>query len=60
MDEAEAAADLAVQLVENRIARARRTQGPEYTGACYNCGDPLPEGQRWCNGACRDDWARRQ
>jgi len=31
-------------------------------GHCLSCGPgvPLPDGQRWCNADCRDDWQRMQ
>jgi RNA polymerase-binding transcription factor DksA len=32
---------------------------PEATGFCLSCGEPLPDGRRWCNADCRDDWERR-
>lgn len=32
------------------------------TGYCLWCGPevPLPDGKRWCDGDCRDDWQRDQ
>jgi hypothetical protein len=26
-----------------------------YKGSCYNCDEPLPEPQRFCDSDCRDD-----
>lgn len=37
----------------------RLPEGPPATGTCYNCGDTLAEGHRWCNAECRDDWTRQ-
>ncbi|GHU27527.1 hypothetical protein AGMMS50256_07600 [Betaproteobacteria bacterium] len=37
--------------------RPARAPGPEPTGYCLNCGDPLADpGRRWCSPECRDDW----
>lgn len=40
--------------------RTRRPDGPQATGICLFCGEPLPAGQRWCDADCRDDWERAQ
>lgn len=37
--------------------KARRPEGPQPTGYCLNCDEPLPIG-RWCDANCRDDWER--
>ena len=43
----------------NQAALAlRKPVAPEATGRCLNCGEPLPDGQRWCDADCRDDWQR--
>lgn len=36
----------------------RKPEGPAATGFCLNCDHPLPEGLRWCDGLCRDDWVK--
>ena len=37
--------------------RARKQEGPEATGSCLECGEPVDEGRRWCPGVeCRDQW----
>lgn len=44
----------------------RRPTGPEATGLCLFCEEPLPpaaSGQpapRWCDCDCRQDWERTQ
>lgn len=40
----------------------RRAQEPEMppTGTCYNCGDPVGEGERFCDGECLRDYERRK
>lgn len=42
--------------------KLRMNEGPKPTGFCLNCGPdvPLADGQRWCDGDCRDDWQKRQ
>ena len=40
--------------------KQRRPAGPAATGVCLNCEDPLPEGLRWCDEHCRDDWQADQ
>jgi hypothetical protein len=38
---------------------SRPAKGPEATGYCLNCGEPLAgPASRWCGVECRDDWAR--
>ena len=32
----------------------------EATGLCLYCGEDLPEGVRWCNAECRDEWEAEQ
>lgn len=39
---------------------ARKPEGPVADGACHNCGEEVPDGLRWCNAQCRDDWERDQ
>lgn len=46
-----------------RIAASRRPEGPAATGVCLDpgCAAPLIEaGRRWCDGDCRDMWAKTQ
>lgn len=38
----------------------RKASGPEATGLCLNCDDPVEESKRWCCKDCRDDWEYRQ
>lgn len=38
----------------------RRPAGPLACGACHNCDAPLPDGMRFCDLDCRDDWQARQ
>ncbi len=40
------------------IALKTRERGPkiEPTGKCLYCEAPLPDGRRWCDADCRDDW----
>lgn len=38
-----------------KAAEARKIHA---TGRCLYCDEPLPDGHRWCNAECRDDWQR--
>ena len=53
--------DMADQQAETQLRAslsARREQGPTATGYCLNCDEPLPEGHRWCDAGCRNDWQK--
>lgn len=57
-------ADIANDLMELNISQAiRRSQvaSPDARaeGYCLFCFEDLPTG-RWCDDACRDDWAKRR
>jgi hypothetical protein len=55
-------ADLANDAVERFTTTAqtyRKHTGPDPIGVCYNCGDPVSEGMRWCDTDCREDWGKR-
>ena len=41
-----------------RIAASRRPVGPEATGFCLSCEEPVPAEHRWCNLDCRTDWVK--
>lgn len=41
-----------------RILASRKAEGPAPTGHCLNCETALPEGHRWCDTSCREDWER--
>lgn len=41
-------------------SQQRRPEGPEATGLCHNCGEPLGGGARWCDAECLRDWQARQ
>lgn len=55
-DEIDIANDRAAMDLERALAAARGIPGPEATGCCLWCEEPVAEGRRWCNAACRDDW----
>lgn len=46
--------DLALSL------KQRKPEGPQATGFCLNCDEPLADGARWCDEHCRDDWQQDQ
>ena len=61
-DAADIANDRAEVDTGRAIAASARPRGPASTGYCLNCGPdvPLPDGLRWCDADCRDDWQRAQ
>lgn len=36
--------------------RERKPEGPAATGYCLFCGEPLPDGLRWCDADCARDY----
>jgi hypothetical protein len=58
-DEADRANDLAKQLLGTALAQ-KKPVGPSATGACLWCGEPLPDGRRWCWPECRNAWEAHQ
>jgi hypothetical protein len=58
-DEIDRANDLAQQLLDATLTQ-KKPVGPSPTGACLWCGEPLPDGRRWCSPECRDDWQAHQ
>lgn len=59
-DEADRATESAQVILDAHIGNSRRPVGPVATGFCLHCDTDLPEGVRWCNADCRDDWERDQ
>ncbi len=62
MDFADQAQDEIEQALRAALARrgAGAPQEVAATGFCLNCAAPLAEGVRWCDAACRDEWAARR
>jgi len=44
---------------EAAIAQARRIDWLPFVGACHNCDAAVPNGHRFCDADCRDDWEKR-
>ena len=57
-DDADRADRLIEAALQDALAAVRRNRGPEATGYCLWCEEPLAEGRRWCSAECRDDWDR--
>lgn len=58
-------ADLAqIHMEREEEVRKKHTRKPvleaEPTGECLNCYVPVPVSHRWCDSACREDWAKWQ
>lgn len=57
-------ADITSQRAEydhlHNLEVSKKKPGPRVTGYCLNCGPdtPLPEGHRWCDSNCRNDWEK--
>lgn len=49
------------RLLEENIRAAKATAAPPLPakGFCYNCDEPLSEGERFCDKDCRDDHEQR-
>lgn len=45
-------------MLNNAAAQFRKPTGPAATGRCLHCGEPLPNGLRWCDATCRDDFEK--
>jgi len=43
-----------------RALQFRKPEGPPACGYCYNCGEALGQGVRWCDADCREDWEKDQ
>jgi hypothetical protein len=49
-------AQIQVEGALKALLKARKPEGPEATGECLYCQEPLAEGRRWCDAECRDAW----
>ena len=45
---------------ERMIQKARKTKSVQATGHCLYCNAELPDGKRWCDEWCRDDYQLEQ
>lgn len=57
MDEADITQERLEREME-RLMKRRAAAGPQPTGFCLWCGEPLRHPLRWCDAACRDEWER--
>ncbi len=46
-------------LTELAIKNSKRPE-LQSRGSCYNCDEPLPHPQKFCDADCRDDWEYAQ
>lgn len=51
------ALDLASSLIRQKL-KAAKAKKVEATGCCLYCGEAVPEGHRWCDAECRDEWQK--
>lgn len=59
-DEADMTADRDEREAPMRIAASRKPTSPAPNGHCMSCGDPVPEGHRYCDAECREDFEREE
>lgn len=50
----------AAEMFRRAAISQRAPEGPVATGYCFNCDARLAPKLRWCDAACRDDWAKAQ
>jgi predicted nucleic acid-binding Zn ribbon protein len=60
IDRAQAAQQIATDAAIRAAAQRRNIKPPAASKDCLNCGEPLSDGQRFCDADCRDDHMRRQ
>ncbi|ERL42239.1 DUF2116 family Zn-ribbon domain-containing protein [Pasteurella multocida subsp. multocida] len=62
MDDIDKASQTEAFLLHSSIETSRKNQAKSlgYTGLCYYCDEPLPEGQLFCDSDCRDDYEWHQ
>ena len=61
MDECDMADKRIIDMIESgrRSAAIGLQSRLSATGYCFNCGEELPPGMRWCDADCTQDWERR-
>lgn len=55
--------EMAEQFQADQLARSIRAAslypGLPTKGVCYNCDEPLPQGKKFCDKHCEQDWGTR-
>jgi hypothetical protein len=63
-DQIDEANELALHALSIALAAARSVSAEQVegnpSGQCWNCLEPLAEGDRFCDADCRDDWQLRK
>ena len=59
MDEADLS-DARITIALEDAIRRKKPTGPEPTGWCLYCREPLEEGLRWCDAECEREWEYEQ
>jgi hypothetical protein len=49
----------AEQFLAHSLSQAAGGRKMKPSGQCYNCEEPLPDQQVFCDSDCRDDWQLR-
>lgn len=47
-------ADRQIEQFTAMAAKAKKPEGPRYTGRCLNCDEVLDPPYRWCDAGCRE------
>jgi len=56
-DDADKTDALSEMTYQSHIYTSRRDEPQAVAiGECLFCGEPVEQGRRWCDAACRDDW----
>lgn len=56
MDDVDKAQHEIEAIVTSKMEALKPHRDAEPTGECLWCGEPLPDGRRWCDADCRDHW----
>lgn len=61
MDIIDRANEIAAIAVDAKISLSHSAPDEvEPVGVCLNCAAQVPDGLRWCDADCRDDWQARR
>lgn len=56
MDEADITGERAEYDHQINLQISRKPEGPQPTGYCLFCAEPVEHPRRWCSSDCREDW----
>lgn len=53
-------AEATEELFRSHALAARKEVGPPPCGGCHYCSEAVPDGARFCDSECRDEWEREK